>query len=169
MDSILISEDRKDYKCFDLLKDLLSNEKFKSIIDIGVNNGYITGFDDELWDKIDNQNIRTNKTFTEHFEDGINIGSCTSMSRQLSYSFDSCYICGGILPILKGTKNSIDGSHTWILTGDKIIDTSLMLVIDKDYANELGYVELNRVNPNMDEYYRKTKEYTNDTSLNRKR
>ena len=49
-----------------------------------------------------------------------------------------------------------------------IIDTTLMLLIDKEYALKLGYNEENRYNPNEDEVYKSTKEFTNDKSLKKR-
>ena len=95
----------------------------------------------------------------------LGIGYCTVASKQVSYSFNSCYICGGILPLLIGTRNCTDGSHTWIECDGKVIDTTLMLIMSKRYANMLGYIEENRYDPNLDPIYRATKEFTNDSNL----
>ena len=86
----------------------------------------------------------------------------------MSYSLDTCEICGGILPILKGTTNCPEGNHTWIEYQNAIIDTTLMLVIDKEYSKQLGYIEENRYNPNNDRIYSATKEFTNDTTIKRR-
>ena len=162
----LIEEDKFDYKCFDELKRLLNeNEYFKNIVIEGYQNGKIFGFPNELWDKIRSQNIRRINSFEDVFKDGANIGYCTVASKQLSYSFSSCFICGGILPLLKGTKNCLDGSHTWIQYEDYIIDTTLMLIVHINYANKIGYIEENKYNPNNDQIYLSTKEFTNDESL----
>ena len=162
----LIEEDKFDYKCFDELKRLLNeNEYFKNIVIEGYQNGKIFGFPNELWDKIRSQNIRRINSFEDVFKDGANIGYCTVASKQLSYSFSSCFICGGILPLLKGTKNCLDGSHTWIQYEDYIIDTTLMLIMHINYAKKIGYIEENKYNPNNDPIYLSTKEFTNDESL----
>ena len=162
----LIEEDKFDYKCFDELKRLLNeNEYFKNIVIEGYKNGKIFGFPNELWDKIKSQNIRRINSFEDVFKDGTNIGYCTVASKQLSYSFNSCFLCGGILPLLKGTKNCLDGSHTWIQYNDYIIDTTLMLIIHLKYAEKIGYIEENKYNPNNDPIYLSAKEFTNDKSL----
>lgn len=163
---VLIPDEKKDYKCFDELKRLImEKQQFKDIIIQGVIKGKIEGFPNELWEKIQNQNIRTIDNFELVFQDGYNIGYCTVASKQLSFSLSSCYICGGILPILKGTRNCVDGSHTWVSTNKKIIDTSLMLIIDEDYAELLGYQEENRYNPECSPIYVAAKEWANDMSL----
>lgn len=40
-----------------------------------------------------------------------------------------------------------------------------MLIIDKDYAEKIGYIEENRYNPNNDYIYLATKEFTNDPDI----
>ncbi len=163
--------DRKEYKCFDTLKKLLiENKNFKNVIVNGIREDKISGFSEELFEKLEKQNLRAPgvNSFIDVLIDGYNQGYCTVASKQVSYSLDTCYICGGILPILKGTINCVDGSHTWIEYKDKIIDTTLMLMIDLDYKSKLGYIEENRYNPNDDEIYKSAKAFTNDTTIKRR-
>lgn len=170
IDYIYTAED-KDFKCYDTLKKLLlKNENFREVIKKGINENKIWGFDKELWEKLSKQNLRSPKvkSFIDVFKDGYNQGYCTVCAKQVSYSLDTCYLCGGILPILKGTTNCPEGSHTWIEYKDAIIDTTLMLVIDKEYKQKLGYIEETRYNPNIDPIYNATKEFTNDESLKRR-
>lgn len=167
---LLIDEDKINYKCYDELKRLIkNNEDFKHKIIIGYLNGKIIGYGEDLWQSIRSQNIRRIHSFEDVFIEGANIGYCTVASKQLSYSLEDCYICGGILSILKGSKNSEDGSHTWILYDHQIIDTTLMLIIDEEYATLLGYIEENRYNPNLDPIYTAAKEFTLDKSIKRHR
>jgi len=162
----LITGDKYSYKCFDILKELVNtNSKFRDVLLDGSTNGKITGFYEELWNKIHSQNIRGISNFEDVFKDGANIGYCTVAAKQLSYSLDSCFICGGVLKVLENTPNCKDGSHTWILYDDKIIDTSLMLVIDKEYIEQLGYKEENRYDPNIDPIYQAAKSFTLDDNL----
>ena len=164
----IIPKGKEDFKCYDLLKSLLnSNEEFKNTIETLIKEGKLRGFDEELWQKIESQNIRRINSFIDVFRDGANIGYCTVASKQLSYSFNDCYICGGTLKYLVGTKNSPDGRHTWIVHNGDIIDTSLMIIMDEKSSNLLGYNEENRYNPNMDSNYASAKEFTNDSSLRR--
>lgn len=144
LESILINEEKKDYKCFDLLKDLLKNEEFVKIVNQGVAEGKISGFSDDVWTKIYNQNSMGTVEFEDVFKLGGNIGGCTSCSYRLSYSFNNVYICGGTLPWLVGTKNSEDGKHTWMVCNGYIYDTSLMLIIDESYAKNFGYIQEER-------------------------
>lgn len=165
--SIIAPSGSDNYKCYDTLRYLLQDEKFLNIISIGIKEGKITGFSESLWQKLASQNIRAKgvNSFLEVLRDGYNQGYCTVCSKQVSYSLDNPYICGGVLPVLKGTTNSPDGSHTWILDKGYIIDTTLMLVIEENYAKNLGYIEENRYNPNIDPIYMSTKEYTCDKTI----
>ncbi len=162
----VINEEKSSYKCYDLLKNLLyNNEEFRNIVISGMKEGKVYGFPNEFWEMIKNQNIRGISSFDDVFKDGANIGYCTVAAKQLSYSFDNCFICGGVLPILAGTENCPDGSHTWIVYNQSVIDTSLMLVIDEQYSKKLGYIEENRYDPNVDPIYVATKDWTNDTGI----
>ena len=166
--NLLIDEDKKEYKCYSILKELLQTKpQFKQIIIEGIQEGKIRKFDEELWEKIKLLNIRTRgiKDFEEYFKLGKNIGNCTNASIELSYCFNGIEICGGTLSVLEGTQNSPDGSHTWIRKYPEIIDTSLMLIIDEEYAKKLGYIEENKYNPNRNPRYQAAKEYANDKSL----
>lgn len=164
-------EETKDYHCYDTLKKLLlENENFRATIIKGIQEHKIIGFGQELWAKLKNQNLRSPNvnSFIDVFAEGYNQGYCTVCAKQVSYSLDTCYLCGGVLPLIKGTINCPDGNHTWIEYQDKIIDTTLMLIIDSSYKNELGYIEENRYNPNYDQIYSATKEFTNDTTLKKR-
>lgn len=163
--------DRKEYKGTKIMRELLeNNEEFRNIIIEGIKSGKIDGFDDELWTKIDNQNIVRINSFLDVFKEGANLGYCTVAAKQLSYSFpNDCLIAGGVVEFLKGTENSKDGSHTWIVWNGKIYDTTFMVSIDLEYANRLKYVQENIYNPMEDDKYCARKEFTNDPSLNTSR
>ncbi len=165
----LFEEKYLNYKCFSLLKNLIYNNiDFKEKLVDGINQGKIKGFDEEVFEKIRNQNIRRISSFEDVFKEGYNIGYCTVASKQLSYSYDGVKISGGVVPFLKNTSNCIDGSHTWMVFDKKIYDTSLMLIIDEDYAkNVLGYTEENFYNPLKDPNYVATKDFTCDSSLHK--
>ena len=109
------------------------------------------------------------KTFEDMFLLGLNIGNCGGASRQLSYSYDDVDIVSGILPMLKGTLNAEkEGGHIWLETRDKIIDTTLMLIIDKSLKQELGYIEQERLTSDKlktMQNYQARKEFTNDPSI----
>ena len=166
-----IDPERSDWHCYDTLKNLLAkNNEFQETILKGLKEGKISGFGEELFEKLDRQNLRAPgvKSFLEVLQAGYNQGYCTVASKQVSYSLNRCYICGGVLPILAGTQNCQDGSHTWIEHEGYIIDTTLMLIISNQYKDMIGYVEQNRYDPNVDPIYQSTKEFTNDASLKSK-
>ena len=166
-------------KAFELYQYLYNNNtQFKNIINIEFKNKKIRFFNEEEFNKIRNQNFihPTNPNIKE-FEDifilGENIGNCVGISRQLSYSYNNVDLVSGILPILKGTLNAeVLGGHAWIETKDYIIDTSLMLVIDKSIKEEFGYIEENRIATNdlkKDQFYQARKEWTSDIILKTKK
>lgn len=167
----IIGEDKRDFKCYDILRELYNtNDSFQKTIQHGVIEGTIQGFSEELWEKLDEQVIRARgvDSFGDVFRDGANLGYCTVAAKQVSYSLPTCYLCGGTVDYLVGTVNSPDGSHTWIEFGDKIIDTTFVLVFDKKLATELGYHEENRYNPNTDPIYLAAKELVHDSTLRKK-
>ncbi len=139
------------FKGFDLMNELIvKNEEFKKKINYYMACGLIRTFDEFEWEKIRSQNfispIPDMKNFYDMFVLGYNKGNCIGASRQLSYSYDDVDLVAGTLPILVGTLNAEKvGGHGWIETFDKIIDTSLLLVIDKSLRDEIGYVEEKRI------------------------
>ena len=164
----LIDDDLIRFKCFDLLKQkLIEDSSFRDKIIQGIKNGMISKFPRDLFDKVCDQNIRAPFKPIQIFVDGANIGNCTVMSKMVSYSLNSCDICGGTLNVLENTKNSPDGRHTWISYKGNVIDTSLMILINEKMIKELGYTEENRYNPNRDNIYKAAKEYANDKSFKR--
>lgn len=100
-----------DSKAFSLFWQVYhGNSDFSNIIDEGFKNGKIRFFNDEEWNKINNQNfvspVSEMKEFRDMFLFGYNVGNCVNTSRQLSYSYHNVDIVSGILPILKGTLNA---------------------------------------------------------------
>ena len=127
------------------------------------------------YQKIESQNfipiIRKAPEFIDMFRLGYNEGNCVMMTRLLSYSYDDVDIVSGILPLLKGTRNAeIEGGHCWLEDKDTIIDTSLMLVIDKSLKDTLGYIEEQRITASdlrKSPKYMARKEFVRDSSLKR--
>lgn len=72
------------------------------------------------------------------------------------------------MPILKGTKNAEEvGGHVWE-NDDTIIDTSLMLVIDRSLKDTMGYIEEQRITKKSlraNLRYQTRKGFVNDTNL----
>ena len=171
----LNKDDRyRNYACFNLLKDLLNNsEEFKKIFTEGINNGTIRLFTDDIWQKIEKQNFippaEGIDDFVDFFKQGRNIGSCVWTSWQLSYSFNDVSIVSGTLPILKGTFNAPkEGGHRWLENNSYIIDTSLMLIIDKSIKSLMGYNEEGRLTQydlNRNPRYQERKYFTNDSFI----
>lgn len=160
--------ERKDYKGLsEMIRLLNNNEEFRKLIIEGIKENKINGFSEELWEMIKNQRIRASINFTDVFREGLNIDRCTVAAKQLSYSFNTCYIAGGTLSYLIDSPfaKAKDGRHTWIIHERKIYDTTLMLVIDEDYVPKLGYILENKCNPNLSPTYLAAKEFTNDMSI----
>lgn len=90
----------------------------------------------ELQDRIfdikfkDTNYILSLKTVFEH---GYNIGNCLLTSYYVSQVFENAKICTGMVKILKGTKNTLNGEHVWIETDTDLIDTTLMIIIPKSH------------------------------------
>ena len=168
--NFLIDEDMMNFKCFDVLKQKLREDSsFREAIKEGIKSGLVTKFPRDLLNNFCEQNIRAPFRPVQILIDGANIGTCTYMSKIVSYSLPNCDLCGGTLKILEGTLNSPDGRHTWISYNGNIIDTTLMIQINEKFKDKLGYIEENRYNPNMEPLYVAAKEYANDKSINRKR
>lgn len=164
-----------DFKGYDCLNKLFEkNLKFKKFILENIKLGKIRYFGEEEWEKIKNQNYVSIhpqvKNFYDIFRLGGNEGNCTGCSKQLSYSYDDISIAGGLLPILAGTRNCLEGEHTWLETDKHVIDTSFLLVIDKSLKEEIGYQTENIYTPSMlynDPIYSARKEFVNDPNLKR--
>lgn len=162
----LIDKKYYKYKCFDLLKELMIvNKDFSEKVKEGFLLKKLSGFDEEIFEKIRNQNIRRINSFEDVFIQGYNEDYCTVCARQLSFSYNGCYLCGGVLDVLKDFRNGKDGSHTWLLYNGYIIDTTLMLVIEEEYSKKLGYNEENRYNPSVDPIYNAAKDFATDQDL----
>ena len=163
-------------KAFTLFWQLYDNNlSFKKLIEKYKLSNQIRFFGDEEWEKIKNQNFLPVspdvKEFIDMFALGYNIGNCVGASMQLSYSYNDVDIVSGILPILKGTRNALkEGGHCWLETKTSIIDTSLMLVMDKKLKEEFGYIEEQRITAyalNTSERYQKRKEFALDPAFKR--
>lgn len=169
-----MNDKAKNWKAYDQLKELYNtNPSFKALITEQFSKGTIRLFNEEEFSKIKSQNfvspVRELKEFIDLFILGYNIGNCVGTIRQLSYSYDNVDIVSGILPILKGSRNAEkEGGHCWLETTRNLIDTTLMLVIDKSLKTQLGYQEEQRITAtqlqNMHRYQAR-KEFVNDPNL----
>ena len=157
----------KDCKCYEILKAKLHNDSFINIVKKGLLTSDIKGIPGIILEHLEKS--MGPKEFNEYFQNGYNIGNCTGTSKRISYVLQgSHYICGGLLPLIKGTKNSIDGTHTWIEYGDYIIDPTLMIMISSKYKDIIGYIEENKYNPEEDDIYNTSLLRTEDASLKRR-
>lgn len=165
-------------KAYDLFNKLYSeNIQFKYFVNKYMELGLVRFFNEEEWDKIKSQNFSLDlssdvKEFYDLFILGYNYGSCVTTSKLLSYSYNDVDLVSGILPLIKGLKNSEKlGGHCWLENAKYIIDTSLMLIIDKSLKEDFGYQEEHRITSyqlSRDSIYQKTKEFVNDKSLKKK-
>ena len=161
-------------KAFDLFWQLYNSDmEFQNKVLEGMKQGKIRFFSEIEWEKIRSQNYLSRipgvNEFIDLFIQGYNIGNCANMARELSYSYNDVDIVSGILPILKGTKNAEEvGGHVWLENDDAIIDTSLMLVIDRSLKDTMGYIEEQRITKKAlraNLRYQTRKGFVNDTNL----
>ena len=161
---------------FDFYKKLyISNPEFQEIIKTYMKTKQIRFFGEPEWIKIESKNfipiVGNAPEFIDMFRLGYNEGNCVMMTRLLSYSYDDVDIVSGILPLLKGTRNAeVEGGHCWLEDKFTIIDTSLMLVIDKSLKETLGYIEEQRITASdlrKSPMYVAHKEFVRDSSLKR--
>ena len=173
----------KDFRGYDLFHQKYQDDaQFKKIIDTYMATGQIRFFNDTEWDKIKSQNFVANfgeqeelrklgvTSLYDMFRLGYNIGDCVGMCDRVSYSYNDISIVTGIFPLLKGTLNAENGGHRWLETPDSIIDTSLLLVIDKKLKDQLGYMEEERQTSfdlSRNPRYQARKEFATDPSINR--
>lgn len=117
------------------------------------------------------QTLETNATtLKEIYERGYNIGHCGLTSRYVARTFDEATLFYGNAKILIGTKSSPNGEHAWTVINNYVIDTTLMLKIPIDTAQELGYTPQKEIAPisarMLSEYDIYDVEYENDKSNN---
>lgn len=160
---------RKDYKATLIMRELLTkNDKFRETIIEGIKTGSIYMWSEELWEKLDKQNLREKyDKISEAFKDGHNLGRCLVYSTYVSYSFPpSCLIASGMIDYLKDTVNSPDGKHTWIENDGIIYDTTFMICINKNFLEKLNYKEEFKTNPNKNANYSAGKDFATDPFIN---
>ena len=67
----VINEERKDYGCYKILRDLVENNPdFRKKLQEGIAQGKIYGFNEDVWEKIALQNIRNIDSFETVFKKG---------------------------------------------------------------------------------------------------
>ena len=157
--------ERKDYKGTEVMKELLlKDENFKQIIIDGIKTGNIYSWPEKLWEELDKLNLMLRKgNVSDIFKMGDNIGDCTGCSTIVSYSFPiGCLYVGGTVDYLIGTKNSVDGRHTWLENEGVIYDTTFMVSINEKYSKKMGYKTLYKTDPNKNSKYSAGKDFARD-------
>jgi hypothetical protein len=176
LEDVFINNNCADYKCYDILKELLKKPEFRKMLVLGIINNDVRPFNDNLWEALNNLNYRDRscthiETLEEAFMKGRNLGNCTNFAKAIGYVFETSKhgeeteICGGIVPLLKGTVNCPEGNHTWMEYGGLIYDTSLMIIMTNEFSKKLGYVEENRYYLSQSVGYEATKEFVYDKSF----
>ncbi len=88
------------------------------------------------------ENYNPDLTFEKVLKKGLNYGRCGLFAKLYSNKFllgqEHTYH-QGVCKNIVGSKNSDDGNHAWIEFNDKLIDTSLMIIMPLEYKQELGY------------------------------
>lgn len=117
------------------------NAKFQKAYDYALEQGLIEEWDEEFLNKLRKLNVFSGFSFSflRVFEEGVNVGSCGETTVALSFLFENFEQHTGFLEALKGSKNSPNGEHSWLVVGEYIYDTTLMLKIHCSIATELGY------------------------------
>ena len=144
LEELFINDNCKNYKCYDILKNLLKNKDFRKTLVIGIINDEVRPFNDNIWETFSKINYRGCSNLEEAFMLGLNLGNCTNFSKELGYIIKGSEICGGTVPLLVGTENCPNGDHTWMEYGGLIYDTSLMIIMKREFAEKIGYQEDNR-------------------------
>lgn len=121
---------------------LILNKNIGKRLQKYIKEGTAESFDSELIDKIKNTNVFAVGNFYTIFEMGLNIGNCGLTARYLSFLFeDFILVQSGTCDLLKGTEGAPNGEHAWLVVGEFLYDTTLMLKIAKDVAySSLGYI-----------------------------
>lgn len=165
LEEIFINNNCTDYRCFDILRKLLKIDQFRKLIVVGIVNNEVRPFNDNIWETFSQMNFRGCSNLEEAFKLGLNLGNCTNFSKEIGYAFKGCDICGGGVPLLVGTENCPNGNHTWMEYGGLIYDTSLMIIMTREFSRKLGYVEENRYPISETVGYEAKEEYANDRTF----
>ena len=91
-------------------------------------------------------------TLGKIFKEGFNIGNCLLTSYYIATIFDNASICTGKVEILKGSKNSEDGSHVWIEVDNYIVDPTLMIKLPLDSYYAKFYNKQSTITPLVSPY-----------------
>lgn len=136
-----------------------SHPELKEQIEYGLNNGLVFNFGNDEFEKLKSLSyVVIFDDVINLFKEGYNLGNCSEFAKLLSYAYDSSKIAIGYF---KPSYNGQNG-HAWMEYGNYIYDTTLLLKIDKEYANVLGYVKLKEYDPMTNSLYRNRKQIYNE-------
>ena len=136
-----------------------SHPELKEQIEYGLNNGLVFNFGNDEFEKLKSLSyVVIFDDVINLFKEGYNLGNCSEFAKLLSYAYDSSKIAIGYF---KPSYNGQNG-HAWMECGNYIHDTTLLLKIDKEYANVLGYVKLKEYDPMTNSLYRNRKQIYNE-------
>ena len=85
--------------------------------------------------------FKNGKVLYDLIKQDLHIGNCGLISILMSLLFDDCSILFGKNEYLKGTVNSPNGEHAWLLVGDSIYDMTLFIQLKQEEEMILGYME----------------------------
>ena len=136
-----------------------SHPELKEQIEYGLNNGLVFNFGNDEFEKLKSLSyVVIFDDVINLFKEGYNLGNCSEFAKLLSYAYDSSKIAIGYF---KPSYNGQNG-HAWMECGNYNYDTTLLLKIDKEYANVLGYVKLKEYDPMTNSLYRNRKQIYNE-------
>ena len=136
-----------------------SHPELKEQIEYGLNNGLVFNFGNDEFEKLKSLSyVVIFDDVINLFKEGYNLGNCSEFAKLLSYAYDSSKIAIGYF---KPSYNGQNG-HAWMECGNYISDTTLLLKIDKEYANVLGYVKSKEYDPMTNSLYRNRKQIYNE-------
>lgn len=140
IESLFIPQVMCNYKCFNELRNILKKDpSFGLMVTMGYYAGKVSGFTIDLWNKIGSFKLSDECCLETLFEEGFNSEHSLILAQNIINLYPGGKIQGGSSPALVDKVRDNDVSHYWVSWNGKIIDTSLMLIIDEEYAKRLGY------------------------------
>ncbi len=123
------------------IKKNLFFSRFNLLFQKGINDGKISEFDDEIFDKMSNTYIACLPVSMriKHSNHMFAQGTCYERSLYMFLALDDAYLVRGDDKVLEYKYGKGHEGHGWVEVGDVVYDPSLMLKFDKDtYYNLYG-------------------------------